>query len=266
MVFLDGLNHGRNRTYLPWIDGQTTTTTSNGPNTKEDCVYNYACSMLSLGLVFQEFEDAIREGDGDREERIWKLLLLIFKAKVRRKGSRTKYAFEAFRYIALLKSLLTPRMAHKLKWGRFVNTSGGHGKNIACDMRVEHEVRKTKEPLSGIGGKMDEKNSQKVVKAQQKLDAVVLNFDQECGVNPQCKTHTKLSSENDVENMLYDLQKINVFQFRAGRQHKAFPDHAKSILEDLDMGKVLMWVQRLVKRFSKSHQTVDEQDESDNEG
>ncbi len=72
MVLIDGLNHGRNRTYLPWIDFQTTTTTSNGPNTKEDCFYNYICSMLSLGLVFQEFENAIREGDGDREERIWK--------------------------------------------------------------------------------------------------------------------------------------------------------------------------------------------------
>ena len=136
---------------------------SNTPNqgTEEDCIYNYASSTLSLGLVFQEFEDAIHEGDGDREERIWKLLLLIFKASVRRKGSRTKYAFEAFRYIALLNSLLTPYMAHKLKWGRFVNTYGGHGKNIACDLRVEHEVRKTKELLSGIGGKMDEKKRSK---------------------------------------------------------------------------------------------------------
>ena len=40
---------------------------------------------------------------------------------------------------------------------------------------------------------LDEKNSQKVMKAQQKLDAAVLNFDQECEVVPnvraiQCST------------------------------------------------------------------------------
>lgn len=263
---LDEYDEERMHEYLLWMGCNTSEDTiSNVPNTntEEDYVYNYACSTLSLGLVFQEFEDAIREGDGDREERIWKLLLLIFKAKVRRKGSRTKYAFEAFRYIALLNSLLTPRMAHKLKWGRFVNTSGRHGNNIACDLRVEHEVRKTKELLSGIGGKLDEKNSQRVVKAQQKLDVVVSNFDRECEVNPQCSTHTKLTAEIDVDNMLCDIKKMNAFRFQAGRQHKAFPGHAKSIVQDLDMGNVLKWIKRLVKRFSKGYQTADETEDSD---
>ena len=99
------------------------THTSNAPqgSTKtDDCIFHYACSTLSIGLLFKEFQDAIREGDGDREERIWKMLMLIFKAKVRRKGSRTKYAFEAFRYLALLNWLRTPWIAHKLKWGRFI--------------------------------------------------------------------------------------------------------------------------------------------------
>ena len=124
--FFLGENDGKNHGYLPWMAGDKTSTATNDPtpNTEEDCVYNYACSTLSLGLVFQEFQDAVHEGDGDQEERICKILL-IFKTKVRRKGSRTKYAFEAFRYFALLNSLLSPCMAHKRKWGRFVNTSGG---------------------------------------------------------------------------------------------------------------------------------------------
>lgn len=58
-----------------------------------------------------------------------------------------------------------------------------------------------------------------------------------------------LNTEIDVENMLFDLQKMTVFRFQAGRQHKAFPSHVKSIIEDLDMGKVLKWIKGLIKSF-----------------
>lgn len=56
---------------------------------------------------------------------------------------------------------------------------------------------------------------------------------------------------------------MNAFRFQAGRQHKAFPGHAKSIVQDLDMGNVLKWIKRLVKRFSKGYQTADETEDSD---
>lgn len=105
--------------FFPWMDSQqshtciTTAHTSTAKSNIEDGIYNYSWSTISLGLIFQEFEDSIHEGDGDPEEINGKILLLIVKANVRRKGSRIKYAFEAFRYIALLNSLLTSHMAHK---------------------------------------------------------------------------------------------------------------------------------------------------------
>ena len=37
-----------------------------------DSVYAYSCETLSLGLLFLEFKDGIREGDGDRVLRVWK--------------------------------------------------------------------------------------------------------------------------------------------------------------------------------------------------
>ena len=63
--------------------------------------------------------------------------------------------------------------------------------------------------------------------------------------------------------MLGDIQKMNTFRFQARRQQKAFPGHAKSMLNDLDMGNVLKWIKRLGKRFSKGYQTTEESDESD---
>ena len=45
-----------------------------------DAVYNYACEVMTLGLLWNCYHDAIREGDGDRIMLIWKFLLLVFKA------------------------------------------------------------------------------------------------------------------------------------------------------------------------------------------
>ncbi len=63
--------------------------------------------VLSLGLLFMEFIDAIREGDGDRICSCWKFLLLIFKAT-----GRKNYAIAL---LAQLKFVLSPRMAAQLE-------------------------------------------------------------------------------------------------------------------------------------------------------
>lgn len=36
------------------------------PNTQTDGIYLYACEILSLGLVYLEFCESVKEGDGDR--------------------------------------------------------------------------------------------------------------------------------------------------------------------------------------------------------
>ena len=44
-----------------------------------DGVFAYAKEVLSLALLWAEFEDAIKEGDGLRVIRCWKFFLPIFK-------------------------------------------------------------------------------------------------------------------------------------------------------------------------------------------
>ena len=55
-----------------------------------DKVYLYRKEMLNLGILWFAFNDAIKDGDGDRVLRYWKLLLVVFKAK-----RHTNYAKEA---------------------------------------------------------------------------------------------------------------------------------------------------------------------------
>ena len=48
--------------------------------TEKDYVQEYAREVLTLGLLYMEFADAIREGNGERIIRCWRYLLLLFKA------------------------------------------------------------------------------------------------------------------------------------------------------------------------------------------
>ena len=88
-----------------------------------DGVYEYACETLGLGLLLLEFNDSIREGDGDRILRCWRYFMVLFKAT-----SHKNYAIEAFVLLAHEKFLQSPRFALQLKWSRTINTHGKPGK------------------------------------------------------------------------------------------------------------------------------------------
>ena len=110
-----------------------------------DHVWEYACVVLSTGLFMAEFKDAIREGDGIRVDRVWKYLLLYF-----RSSGKTKYALEAL-YLQFQKLTLSPRLRKQLLWSRFINSRGDAGRNISCDLHMEHLNRALKTAMAGLG-------------------------------------------------------------------------------------------------------------------
>ena len=107
-----------------------------------DKVHLYATEVLTLGLLWHGYHDAIKEGDGDRVYLYWKFLLLAFK-----QGHRFNYSSEAINLLIQAQCLLSPREAAQLKWCRFVNTQGRVGCNIASDLQMEHLNRQVKTVL-----------------------------------------------------------------------------------------------------------------------
>ena len=71
----------------------------------EGTAYDYACGVLSLGLFFLDFKDAVREGDGDRIFKHWKYLLLLFKA-----SGRSNYTIEALTLLTQYHIVLPPNL------------------------------------------------------------------------------------------------------------------------------------------------------------
>jgi hypothetical protein len=97
---------------------------------KQDDVYNYNCALLTDGLFFLNFLDAVAEGDGARIMRQYAYLLLYCKAD---NNHSTKYALECLYQLFLTKALLSPRDVERFTWNRTVNNCGKKGKNIAMD-------------------------------------------------------------------------------------------------------------------------------------
>ncbi len=92
--------------------------------------------MCHYGALVTEIWDAWVEGDGNRVILCWKLFMPHF-----RSSGCTKYALEATRLQIQLQTL-SPNFVHQITRHLIVNTRGGHGNNIPCDLYNEH-VNKT---------------------------------------------------------------------------------------------------------------------------
>jgi L1 cell adhesion molecule like protein len=98
----------------------------------DDEVQRHAMKFLSYGLLYWEFSDSIREGDGLRILRCWRYLLFFFKA-----SKRYNYSIEAHNMLAQYHFWLSPRQSMQLIWSRCVNTHGIPGRNIPSDLHLE---------------------------------------------------------------------------------------------------------------------------------
>ena len=100
-----------------------------------DMSYNYATNLLTLGLVWHGYHDAIKEGDGNRILLYWKFLIPIFHQE-----RHYNYAKEGF-HLLVQSSILSERKIMELKWSRTVNMHGRQGCNIPIDLFMEHMNR-----------------------------------------------------------------------------------------------------------------------------
>ena len=88
-----------------------------------DYLYNYHRGKLNFGLILFEFNDAVKEGDGNRILDIYKMALLFYKA-----GGHSKYAYVVLLYITKVVAILSESDVPSLKWSRGFNKHGGKGK------------------------------------------------------------------------------------------------------------------------------------------
>ena len=188
--------------------------------------------------MYAEFDDAIREGDGDRVIRCWKFLLLFFKA-----SNRTNYSLEALNLLAQFYILLPPRLAQQLAWSRFINTRGRQGCNIPMDLHMEHLNRSCKTAVAHLGANTTPKAIVRIGKCIGPLTNLGISFDISTGVASRSAAHSDADDNVDIEKMVAELtSKSCVFKCIPGRMHNAFRTFSGSLLDSLKSEELLSWM------------------------
>ncbi len=217
--------------------------------TVKDCndrVHNYSRVLCHLSSLAMEFTDAWSEGDGVRVLRCWKVLLLHFFA-----GRRTKYALEALR-IQVQLATLSPHMVHQLTWGRFVNTHGGNGRNIPCDLHNEHVNKQFKGIIRNMGANFTETASTRAARSVTTISHLVESFDSQLGIHPESSAHSRKSDEKDIKSIVTALQNQKILEVQTEpRCHSGFKTITPNPLNSLNCTKLDEWIVSKLKHFNK---------------
>lgn len=210
-----------------------------------DLVNLYAMELLTLGLLWHGFHDAIKEGDGDRILRYWKFLLVMFKS-----SRNYNYAKDAVNLLLSQKYLLSKRKSAQLLWSRTVNTRGYAGCNVPMDLHMEHLNRRLKSILSTIGANVNPKSIVKAGKSLRAVHRVCETFETETTKSSTSDKHPYPSFNKDMKKVLAILEEVQVFTPMQKREHSCFA-WKKGLLQTLSKAKLVEAVKTNVEQLIK---------------
>ena len=207
------------------------------PNASPDKVSLYAQEVITLGLLWHNFHDSIREGDGDRMLQCWKFNLLAFKA-----ARRKNYSIEALNLLLQINYLLSPREAAQVKWCRTVNTTNHQGHNIPMDLHLEHLNRRLKSILRNMGSNVTDRSVRLAAESIDVVHHVCNVFVAESSEQKlDSVRHSPPSFEKDFNLILSVLQEQEVFIAKTSRHHNSFKK-LTPLFDQLKYDDLLKWI------------------------
>lgn len=219
---------------------------------RSDKVHLYTTQLMTLLLIWHAFNDAVKEGDGDRIIDYWKFLLIIFRVK----GHRN-YCKEAIIMLSQHHCLLSDRMAAQLKWSRFVNTTGRGGKNVSCDLHLEHLNRRLKGLISGMKSNAASKSEDSIfpVNAVNRaarsigvLHHICTNFEEQSDIKREAIVHNPPSFAKDVEIVLEELREAKVFDKFSARKYSSFRNF-NTVLQQCPTTHLKEWITKQINTY-----------------
>lgn len=211
---------------------------------EDDNVIAYTKEVMSLGILLMEFNDAVKEGDGERILQCWKFFLPIFKV-----SHRTNYSLGALRLLVQYYFLFTPRMQQQLLWSRTINVHGKPGRNISCDLHLEHINCTCKTCIGVLGSSISDNTVQRIGRSVVELTKVTKNFDGENSVRAETGHHSKRSTEKDLKTILKVLRELPASKRIAGRKHEHFPNIQPNMTRSLKYITFKQWMSEHVQKL-----------------
>lgn len=218
-------------------------------NARDD-LFSYSKAHISLGLLLMNANDAVKEGDGERLQRVLGVLTFVFKAM-----GNTKYAYACLRLTACRLSLLSPKMYHQLIHNRFCNTTGQRGKCISRDLRLEHLNGVLKPMIKALGYQnITDKLVVETSQALHSMESIIKNVKSDIGQKPRSGVHC-----NKHGLALYDYifeevhNKSKNMQFTPGRELVAFKGIKANIFDNLRPDELYTWIQKLRRKWHRDN-------------
>jgi len=210
----------------------------------KDHVFEYSKELMSLGLLLMEFNDSIREGDGERILRCWRFFLPLFKA-----CGRSNYAIEAFNLLFQYEYVFTSRMNQQLLWDRTVNIHGRQGKNVSMDLHMEHINRACKEAMGYTGSGIGDNVVERIGKSIHGLMKIGRQFDEENNVPQLSGKRSRRSALADMTKLIPQLREGRVFHETSGREHTKFPKFIANPTQKLSSENLKEWLTAKAKKY-----------------
>lgn len=219
-------------------------------STKPDFKFNYHQNKLVFGLLLFDFNDAVREGDGERLLDLYKLALLLYHSE-----GHTKYAYIVLLHLVKVVAVLPEFEAHRLKWNRFYNKYGGKGNNISLDLKKEQQNKVLKTFWRALGANINENNGARVAHALEPLETIMESVNADCNYSSRTGKRSVPNQEQCIEQIVDDLIKENVFRFTEGREgHSSFPKFSGKLLRDIDYRELHCWMNEHIKLWGSIYE------------
>ena len=211
----------------------------------EDFIYNYHRGKLAFGLLLFEFNDAIKEGDGQRLYELYKLALLLYKT-----NGKTKYSYVVLLYLVKISGILCENDAHNLKWNRFYNKHGKSASNIPLDLRMEQLNKCVKSMWRGLGANINESSAARLARTTESVEMILDGINKDCGIDESSGYRSAGKPEDAVKQIAMDLLDIKAFQHQPGRNgHNSFPKFSSNLLQKLDYRDLHSWMSGLIRTW-----------------
>ena len=108
--------------------------------------------------------------------------------------------------------LLTERQAQQLKWFKVVNMQGKPGKNVPCDLHIEHLNRPLKDMIRNIHSKNPENAIDRIAKSIGTINQVCEILEQENQALKISGRHTRPAFTKELNLMVGELEDQQVFK------------------------------------------------------
>lgn len=219
-------------------------------NSKEDYRYNYHCAKLTFGLILMEFNDSIKEGDGDRLFELYKLALLLYKSH-----GHHKYAYVVLLHLVKCIAILPEQQALSCKWNRFYNSSGKRGQNISLDLKKEQQNRVLKTMWRALGPNLDEKNADRTAGTLEMMEVIYESINKDCAKKDKHSHRITVKDDEAVQQVVKDLISNEAFKKISGREgYESFSHFKRSLLDGLDYRDLNKWIEERIDEWGSIYQ------------